>query len=243
MEPFSLNRQAAAFLAVIALMTVTMVFLSPFLLLALGGIGVVTLLVVWLKAALRGRSLIAPFGAAEGALALSALFFVIGGATAGGLMFARIGWSDSFSLFQAMLPIGSSPKGPLVGSRMVHYSDADMNERLKLELAKAGIPFTVEKRDGKEYVAWSGEHAAAADEINEKLHQGPASMPAGRTARFPDPTVQKRFTDWLVRNGIKYELVKSRGEEYIVWEEGRPDVVKQYMAERADDCRKKKPSC
>jgi len=222
MEPFSLNRQAAAFLAVIALMTVTMVFLSPFLLLALGGIGVVTLLVVWLKAALRGRSLIAPFGAAEGALALSALFFVIGGATAGGLMFARIG-SDSFSLFQAMLPIGSSPKRPPVGSRMVHYSDPDMNERLKQEQR--------------------GEHAAAAEEINEKLHQGPTSMPAGRTARFPDPTVQKRFTDWLLRNGIKYEVVKSRGEEYIVWEEGRPDVVKQYMAERADDCRKKKPSC
>ena len=242
MEPFRLNRQAFAFLVVIAVITLLMVVLSPFLLLALGGLGVVLLIVVYLKAAVRGRAVLAPFGAAEGALALSALLFVLGGATAGGLMFARVGWSDSFSLFRAMLPIGSGPmtKGPPVGSRMVHHSDADMNERLKKELTRAGVPFTLETREGKEYIAWSAEHNAAAEAAQTRAQ---AVLAGGRSVHFSDATGQKRFTDWLARKGIKYEIVKARGEDYVVWEEGVPDVMKQWVAERAEDCRKKKPAC
>lgn len=237
MEAFSLNRQALAFLVVIAVMVLAMVFLSPFLLFVLGALGVLLLVAVWLKAAVRGRKLIAPFGAAEGALALSALLFVVGSATVGGLMVSRLGYGESFSIFRAMLPAVS--KGPPPGSRSVHYGDPDMNERLKAELAMAGVPFTVETREGKEYVSWSAEHDAAAEAVQLKVSE--SHLPNGRNVHFPDAALRKEFTDWLTRKGIKYEIVSSYRKPYVVWQEGVPDPTKQFMAERGADCRKKKP--
>lgn len=237
MERFSLNRQAQAFLAVIAVMVVTMVLLSPFLLLFLGGLSVLLLAGVWMKAALRAHRVAAPFGAAEGALALSALLFVIGGATSGGLIVARVGYGDSFSLFRAMLPLTSHPAGAPRNTRSVNYPDPDTQERLKQQLARAGIPFTVERRDGEEWIGWPSEYNAAADAVQEKLRN---AVPNGRNVFFPnEPQRQKEFTDWLTRKGIKYEIVREHGREMIVWEEGVQDPVKQFMAERGDNCRRK----
>lgn len=240
MEAFSLDRQAFAFLVVIAVMVGLMVLLSPFLLLALGALGVVLLLLVWLKAAIRGRALIAPFGAVEGALALSALLFALGGAVSGGLIVAQAG-SDSFSLFRAMLPLGGIAKGPSVGSRSVHYSDPDMNERLKKELAKAGVPFTTETRDGNEYVGWSADQNVAAEEVQRRLHEGP--FPGGRNSHFPDAKLQKEFTDWLTRKGVKHEVVKNRGEDWVYWEATDADLVREFMTQKGVDCGKRKPGC
>jgi len=239
LEAFSLNRQAAAFLAVIALMVLAMVFLSPFLLLALGAVGVVMLVAVWLKAAVRARALSGPFGAAEGALALCALLFVIGGAAVGGLMVARVGYGESFSLFRAMLPIASpSSQPPRIGSRSVHYPDPDTQGRVKEALAKAGIPFTVETRDGKEWIGWPIEHDAAADAIQEKVRN---AVPNGRNVFFPnDPQRQKAFTAWLTRNGIKYDIVREHGREMVVWEEGAKDPMQRFMSEYGSNCPKKK---
>jgi hypothetical protein len=237
LETFALNRQALAFLAVIAVLVLTMVFLSPFLLFFLGGLGVLLLLAVWLKAALRVRNVAPAFGAAEGALALSALLFVIGGAAAGGLMVARVGYGESFSLFRAMLPVGSPPSSAPRSTRSVRYPDPDTQERLKQLLAKAGVPFTVEQRSGEEWIGWPAQYNAAAEAVQEKVQN---AVPNGRNVFFPnEPQRQKEFTDWLTRKGIKYETVREHGREMIVWEEGVQDPVKQFMAERGDNCRKK----
>jgi hypothetical protein len=240
-ELFSLNRQAFAFLIVIAVTVGLMVLLSPFLLFALGGLGVVVLIVVWLRTAVRGRSVIAPFGASEGALALSALLFVIGGAMAGGLMVARVGLPESFSLFRALMPFDSTPKGARIGSRSVNYSDPDTQRRLKEELAKAGVPFTTETREGKEYVGWPREHDAVAEAAQKRVHEGP--FPGGRNGHFPDAKLQKDFTDFLTRKGVKHEVVKTRGEDWVYWEATPDDLVKEFMTRRGVDCRKKKPAC
>lgn len=237
MERFALNRQALAFLAVIAVMVIAMVVLSPFLLLVLGGLGVLLLLAVWLKAALRDRSVAATFGAAEGALALSALFFVIGAATSGGLIVARVGYASSFSLFRAMLPVSTAPSAPAPSSQAVRYPDPDTQERLKQQLAKAGVPYTVEKRNGEEWIAWPAEYNATAGAVQDKVQN---AVPNGRNAFFPnEPQRQREFTDWLTRKGIKWEIVREHGREMVVWEEGARDPVKQFMAERGHNCPKK----
>lgn len=241
MELFSLNRQAFAFLIVIAVTAGLMVLLSPFLLLALGGLSAVVLIVVWLRTVVRGRNVIAPFGAAEGALALSALLFVIGGAMAGGMMVARVGLPESFSLFRAMLPFDSTPKGARIGSRSVSYSDPDTQQRLKDELARAGVPFTTEAREGKEYVAWPREHDTVAEAVQKRIHEGP--FPGGRNGHFPDAKLQKDFTDFLKRKGVRHEVVKTRGEDWVYWEATPDDLVKEFMTRRGVDCGKKKPPC
>lgn len=221
-------------------MVAAMVFLSPFLLLALGGLGVFVLLVVWLKAAIRGRALLVPFGAAEGALALSSLLFVVGGATAGGLIVARVGYGDSFSLFRAMLPVTSGPHiAPPANTRAVHYADPDDRERVKQAFAKAGIGFTVENRNGEEWIGWPSEHNAAAEAIQEKARH---AVPNGRNVSFPDnPARQKAFTDWLARNNIQYEVVRQHGREIVVWEEGAQDPIERFSRETPPvDCPKRK---
>lgn len=241
MELFSLNRQAFAFLVVIAVTVGLMVLLSPFLLFALGALGVLVLIIVWLKTAIRGRAMIAPFGAAEGALALSALLFVIGGALAGGLIVAQVG-SNSFSLFRAMLPFmaGSARPGPPPMARAVQYPDAEDRERLKQILDKEGIPHKTEVRDGKEWIGWSAEHNAAAEAAQQKMREGP--FPGGGNSHFPDAKLQNEFTAWLKGKGVKHEVAKNRGEDWVYWE-GQQDLVREFMTQRGVDCRKKKPTC
>ena len=218
-------------------MVVAMVFLSPFLVFFLGGLAVLLLAAVWLKAALSERRIAPSFGAAEGALALSALLFVIGGATAGGLMVARVGYGESFSLFRAMLPVSSPPSSAPRSTRAVRYPDRDTQERLKQQLATAGVPFTVEQRDGEEWIGWPAEYNAAADAVQEKVHN---AVPNGRNVFFPnEPLRQKEFTDWLTRKGIKYDIVREHGREMIVWPEGVEDPVRRFMAERGHNCPKK----
>jgi len=239
LEVFSLNRQAAAFLAVIAVMVVAMVFISPFLLVVLGGIGVVLVAIVWLKAGVRGRAVLAPFGPAEGALALSALLFVMGSAVVTALMFAQIGYGESFALFRAMLPVISQVKdaAPRRGGA-VSYGDPEDNQRAKEELGRAGIPFTVENREGKEWISWPPEHEAAAQAVQERMRN---AVPNGRNVSFPDaPDRQKAFTDWLTRNGIKYEVVRRRGREIIVWDEAAPDALDRFNAQSGGNCPKRK---
>ena len=105
-----------------------------------------------------------------------------------------------------------------------------MRQKLKDELGKAGIPFTLETREGKEYVKWSQEHNAAVEAINRKVRDGP--LPNGRHTRFQDPATQKEFADWLAGKGIRHETVKQHGEDWIVWE-GAENLVHQFMTDRS----------
>jgi hypothetical protein len=223
---------------VIVVMAITLVFLAPFVLLALGVVSSVLLVIVWLKAAIRGRRLLASFGPAEGALALSALVFTLGAATAAGFMIVRLGLGDAVSLGNAMLPIA----GVRPGERSVHFSDEATRQRLKDGLTRAGVPFRVRTQEGKEYVGWSQEHDAAAEKVLEVAKHDPGFNNPSSTERrvgFGDAKSQQDFVAWLAKRGIKSDIVRSGDTDFVVWQEEREirEIMKAYWSERvAADC-------
>ena len=248
MEPFKLDRQAKAFLAVIVVLALAMVPLAPFASLAFGALSVVVLCVIFLISLARNRRLFGPLSQAQGALALSAAVFAVCGALVIAYATLMLGAGNAMMLSHAMLPFRSGDGPPAGGNSSVWYSDAETQKTLKEELAKAGIPFELETREGKEYVAWSYKYDEAARAINEKLRQAPVSspgstLPAGRSVRFGDPETQKQFARWLEQKGFKTEMIKAHGEEYLAWEEGAGDVralMEEFMAERAKNCKNAK---
>lgn len=247
MEPFKLDRQAKVFLAVLIVLALAMVPLAPFASLAFGALSLVVLCVVFLIALARNRRLFGPLSQAEGALAVAAGTFALGGALVVVYAILMLGAGNAMMLSHAMLPFrpGDGPRP--VGNSSVWYSDADTQRTLKEELAKAGIPFELETREGKEYVTWSYKHDEAARAINEKLRQAPVSspsgLPAGRSMSFGDPAQQKAFAEWLARKGVKTQTVQAHGQEYLVWDEGAGEPLKlmnEYMAEKAKRCKDEK---
>ena len=247
-EPFKLDRQAKAFLAVIVVLALAMVPLAPFASLAFGALSLVVLGVVFLISLARNRRLFGPLTQAEGALAVSAAVFALGGALVVVYSILMLGAGNAMMLSHAMLPFRSGDGPRAVGNSSVWYSDADTQKTLKEELAKAGIPFELETREGKEYVTWSYKYDAAARAINEKLRQAPVSgpastLPAGRSMSFGDPAHHKEFAEWLGRKGVKTQTVQAHGQEYLVWDEGAGDprkLMNEFMGERAKRCKEGK---
>lgn len=228
MEPFKLDRQAKVFLAVLIVLAIALVPLAPFASLAFGALSLVVLCVVFLIALARNRRLFGPLTQTEGALAVAAGTFALGGALVVVYAILMLGAGNAMMLSHAMLPFRSGDK-PIAGDRSVWYSDADKQQQLKRELAKAGIPFKVETREGKEYVKWSQEHDAAAEAIAVKLRDGP--FPNGRQTRFQDPQMQKAFADWLTAKGVRHETVKQQGEDWIFWDGGE-NLAHEFMTTR-----------
>jgi hypothetical protein len=228
---------------VIALVAITMVFLAPFALMALGGLGVALLVVLWLRAAIRARSLVGAFGPIEGAIALSSLLLAIGAASVSGWMVLRLGLGEAVSLGGAMLP-GVSPSGPRAGWRSVWYSNAETQQRLKDGLAKAGIPFKTRMEDGKEYVSWPPEHDAAAEKISEAARAGDVQPPK-RGIAFGNAETQKEFTAWLDKRGVKWAIVPRDGKDFVEWVDSAStgEIVEAFMKQRSRDCRKPKAKC
>jgi hypothetical protein len=139
-----------------------------------------------------------------------------------------LGAGNAMMLSHAMLPFRSADK-PIAGDRSVWYSDADKQARLKAELARAGIPFKVETREGKEYVKWADQHDAAAEAIAIRLRDGP--FPKGAQTRFQDSATQKAFVDWLTEKGVKHETVRQQGEDWLHWDGGQ-NLVHEFMTTR-----------
>jgi hypothetical protein len=50
-----------------------------------------------------------------------------------------------------------------------------------------------------------------------------------------DAKRQKAFTDWLGERGIKYEIVRSRGKDYVVWD-GPENLAKEYLERLGSEC-------
>jgi hypothetical protein len=245
MEAFRLDRQAKVFLAVLVVLALAMVPLAPFAALAFGALSLVVLCVVFLIALARNRRLFGPLTPAEGALAASSAIFAVSGALVVVYAILMLGAGNAMMLSHAMLPFRSGDGPRAVGNSSVWYSDADTRKALKEALAKAGIPFELETREGKEYVSWSYRHDEAARAINEKLRQtppsGPASpLPAGRSMGFGDPEHHKEFAEWLARKGVKTQTVEAHGQQYLVWDEGAGDprqLMHEFFAEKAERCK------
>ena len=118
---------------------------------------------------------------------------------------------------------------------LISHSNPDALLRVKDALRDAGIPFSTEMRDGREFVTWPPEHNAKAEAVIGGI--GGRSVGGGRNAHFPDPALQKQFTAWLSERGIKHEIVRSYGEDYVVWDPAAGDLVRQFMESRGADCK------
>jgi len=234
-EPFTLTRQTAAFLALMCGVAVVVAIAAPFGSIALGAVALFGVGIVLTKALLRLRKWW-PLTAVEGTVVLSALILAIGGVAVIGYAIARFGSEHALDMMIGW-PIVERSARPGSTARAVSYSDPDLQQRLKDRLREAGIPFSIEMRDGKEFVGWAAEHNTAAEAVDAKVKE--SHLPSGRSARFPDPAVQKQFTDWLAKKGIKHEVVKSHGEDYVVWVGAGDvrDVMREFTASRASECR------
>ena len=69
------------------------------------------------------------------------------------------------------------------------------------------------------------------------IPEGP--LPAGRNVHFPDPNLRKQFTDWLAQKGIEHQVVTTRGEDYVVWDENRGDLAREFIESRSAECKVK----
>jgi len=236
MPPFGFDRQTVTFLVLIAVVTVVVAVAAPFGSIALGLLSLLAVGLVLIKAMFRTRRWW-PLTAVEGTIAVSGLVFVIGGIAVTGVAMVRLG--EGWHIMVGWPTVDPSRAGPRAGkvARAVSYSDPQLQQQLKDALREAGIPFTVETRDGKEYVGWAAEHNAAADAVNEKLADKP--LPSGRNAHFPDPQDHKQFVDWLTKKGIGHEVVKMRGDDYVVWDEAGGNAAHEFMRSRSGDCKKK----
>ena len=149
---------------------------------------------------------------------------------------ARLGTGHPFGMTVGLAAMADGA-GPKSITRSVSYSDPDMQQRLKDALRAAGVPFTVKMQDGKEFVGWAAEHAAAAQAVDEKIKEGP--LPAGRNVYFPDPTLRKQFTEWLAQKGVQHQVVTMRGEDHVVWNEARGDLAREFIESRSAECKGK----
>ncbi len=246
MEPFRLDRQAKVFLAVLIALALALIPLAPFAALAFGALSLVVLCVVFLIALARNRRVFGPLTKVEGALALSAGVFAIAGALVIAYATIMMGTGNLMMLGQAMLPFRAG--APIPGDSSVWYSDAETQKRLKEELAKAGVPFKLETREGKEYVTWAHRYDETARAINEKIREIPVAssvtgLPPGRAMSFGDAEHHKAFAAWLERKGIKTRTVDAQGKQYLVWDEGPGDpigLMNEFMEERAKRCKEEK---
>lgn len=230
MEPFRLDRQAKVFLAVLIVVALALIPLAPFAALAFAALSLVVLCVVFLIALARNRRLLGPLTKAEGALALSAGVFAVAGALVIAYATLMLGTGNAMLLSHAMLPFSFTTDGPRpIGKSSRHYGDAGMQRQFKDELAKAGIPFDVETREGREYVAWSQNHNAAVEEIDKRVSGGP--FPSSRNARFGDAALQQEFADWLTKRGVKHETLKRDDGDWIHWE-GEEDLAHEFVTTR-----------
>lgn len=239
MDPFSFSRQTGAFVAVIAVMAAAVFLVFPLASAFFGAIAALLLAVVWVKRGartghwLRNRAGVAPLTQAEGAFALSAAVLLLPGVLV--VAQAAVSFASGERTFmtglvwQAWVDKEGKPRLLPANTRAVHYSDADKLKRLKEALTNAGVPYTVETKDGKEYVGWTSDHAAAADEIERKVREGP--FPGGGNAAMP-AELQQEFRDWLAKKGVANEVVKSDGREFVVWEQASGDLVREFMEQR-----------
>ena len=235
MEPFKLTRQSIAFIALMGGVAVVVAVAAPFGSIALGAVALLAIGVVLIKAMLRARNWW-PLTAVEGTVALSGLVLVVGSLAVVAYSMVRFGAGDPLGIMVGWPYVDASRGG--VRGRAVSYSDPDKQQRLKDALRAAGIPLTVRIEDGKEFVSWPAEHDAAAEAISEKVREGP--FRAGRNAHIPDAELHKQFVGWLAKKGVKHEVVKSHGKDYVVWDESAGDAVREFMEGRGTaDCKAK----
>ena len=126
-----------------------------------------------------------------------------------------------------------APAGPVV-TRSINYADPGMQRALKDELAHAGIPFSAQVKQGKEFISWRPEDNPAVEKIQLTLVAAPS--PSDRSVHFDNFARQQAFKEWLVKRGIEYHVTNLHGREFVVWKEGPKELALQFVKEQHDPC-------
>ena len=116
-----------------------------------------------------------------------------------------------------------------VSARPMHYSDAVTQQQFKDALSKAGIPYTLEYTDSREFVRWAQKDNPAVEKLLLGLLAGP--LPHGRYTGLPTPALHAEFTDWLTKKGIRNDTVTVEGKQYVIWHH-QGDLVGEFFAQR-----------
>jgi len=242
-DAFSFTRQTIAFLGVLAVIEMAIFLLFPTAIVALAVLAALLWLFVWLKTGMRAgkwfwwNPVTVPLTQVEGALALSAALVLSCGILVAGYEGIRFASGERQLLlgyvWRYMRPVEVSSRP--AGSHSVHHSNPERQQGLKNELQKAGIPYSLETSDGKEFITWAQEHKAAVEEIERKMNEAPT--PDSHNTSFEDPATQKEFREWLVKRGIAHEVVTMQGREFVTWQ-GPDDLPVQFMNERSLRCKR-----
>lgn len=243
MDQFNFTRQTTVFLGILAVLELAIVLVFPAVSVLLGVVAVVLIILVCIKAGVRTRKwlwwnpIAVPLTQAEGAVFLSAVLMFAAGTLVAGYEATRFASGERDNVltgyaFRYMFP--KEPYSRPASTRSSSYSNPAMQKRLKDELAKAGIPYSLEVEDGKEFIKWSAEHNATVETIQRTRVD--TMFSDGRNASFPDPVLRKEFTDWLTQRGIPFETVKTQDGEFVVWDQGPDNLVRQFMEGRSEKC-------
>jgi len=236
-EPFKFSRQTIAFLCVLAAVEIAIVLIFPVVAVLLGVLATALQLFVWLKTGIRSGKWLwwnpaaVPLTQMEGALALSAALMFSVGVLEAGYEASRLAVGTKVVLSGLIWPYletGRMPSSDPNEPHSVSYGDPESQQRLKDELKKAAIPYTVETIGGNEFVAWTREHNAAVEEIQRKIEY---EFTAGHNISFDDAKLQQEFVDWLKKRGIVSDIVTRGGKKWVVWTKGPDDLVRQFMKE------------
>lgn len=111
-------------------------------------------------------------------------------------------------------------------SESVSYSAPEEQQEFKAALDSAKVKYRVEMQDGKEFVAWNDEDAAAVKAVEDSL-----TPPSGRNSSA-SPELQEEFKLWLKANKIPFNTQMHHGKEFVVWAEDDTAKVHAWMKAR-----------
>lgn len=141
-------------------------------------------------------------------------------------VFLMLGVFVAFAFMQVHLPHRDTRAGSATGHHpaprmppelMLHYKEPELHAELQSLLKRDGVPYTLRKIGGKEYVRVEKEHREAAQRVVDEI-RGPASL--GHNVQFKEEAREREFTAWLERHGVGWRKVRRLDERYLQWDDG-----------------------
>jgi hypothetical protein len=130
-------------------------------------------------------------------------------------------------------PDPPQPATSVLKTVAIYYADPVEQAAFKAALERAAIPYKVDMRDGNEMIRWDGRFNAQVEKIKSDLF-GP-EIASNSNISLGDAKQQKAFTDWLSVRGIKYEIVRKRGKDYVVWD-GPENLGREFIDKLGSKC-------
>ena len=132
----------------------------------------------------------------------------------------RCGLFGLMVVFGLLIAACDQAKDPKEGLTFAHPTD---QRQFTDALAKAGIAYSLEVKEGRKFVVWSQRDRDSVSRIQASL-----VVPPGRNLSLTPAENQAEFKTWLSENGIPFTTRLSLGQEYVVWAEQDTERVKKW---------------